>query len=181
VASKRTKINSSTVSSKSLLWAIFVVALSILGIVSLQYFNSLKTPTQTQSNAATVSTNYLVTLNQPSPSFNDSVNFTAIYPKVATRKVGPREPFNPLITVSCASSADGSTIYRTTVISFSQTTNKDGTITGVSNYITLGGTSSSGGTTYDWTGGAALCNAYLMYTDSSNITHVLANTQFSVN
>lgn len=53
MAAKRARTNSSSISSRNLLWAILGVGILILGIVSLQYFNSLNNPTQSQSNATT--------------------------------------------------------------------------------------------------------------------------------
>ena len=119
-----------------------------------------------------------LTLNQNEPHFGDTVSFTAIYPKEATRSIGPRMHDNPQVQVECHQ--NGVRVYQEW-FSFkgNETNNRDGTLTGVSNFKNMGPFNSNG---MVWTGGGAQCWAALYYYGNNHEgqIHVLATTQFVV-
>jgi len=119
-----------------------------------------------------------IALDQPAPRYGDSVTFTAVYPKEATRKVGRQQQWNPAVQVDCYQFVDGATQH---VFTANNAFVKDqhlatGELTGVSGPIILGVLANQN----TWTGGAASCNATLYYFGHDELIHVLAQTLFEV-
>ena len=119
-----------------------------------------------------------ITLDQPAPRYGDSVTFTAVYPKEATRKVGRQQMWNPAVQVDCYQLVDGATqhVFTANNAFFNETHNADGSLTGHSGPIPLGVLSNKN----TWTGGAATCSGTLYYFGHDELIHVLAQTQFEV-
>lgn len=142
-------------------------------LVSLIVLVGIRNNQDTRSRAADVV--YSIAINQPIPHFGDSVNFTAVYPKEADKRIGKQQLYQPSIQIDC---------YQNNIKVFSQhayiaskVQNRDGSITGVTNFIFLRGISNG----LSWTGGAANCYASLYYfTTTKLIYHFLAQSQFSV-
>jgi hypothetical protein len=111
--------------------------------------------------------------------YGDAVSFTAVYPKEATRSVTTVQHENPDVDLRCYQS--GTQVFWQ-ILSFpNERRNQDGTITGVTNPVTLAG-ASRGGT---WTGGAASCYATVYYFSKDKATgvlteHTLATFNFGV-
>ncbi|MDP3741598.1 MAG: hypothetical protein Q8R08_04745 [bacterium] len=108
------------------------------------------------SGAATPSS---IVLNQDSPGYGDSINFTGVYPKEATVKVGQRQANNPVTSVDCYQ--NGVWVYNQLVGFATSKPNGDGTITGTTGFMTLGGVKNE----KSWLSGAATCVANLYYFD----------------
>lgn len=115
-----------------------------------------------------------ITLDQPNPVYGQSITFTAVYPKEATRKVGRQQMWNPAVQVDC---------YQANVRVFTANNAfvKDqhlatGELTGVSGPIILGVLANEN----TWTGGAASCSGTLYYFGHDELIHVLAQTPFEV-
>jgi hypothetical protein len=119
-----------------------------------------------------------IILLQSAPRFGDSINFTEVYPKEATRKIGQRQRVQPATQVDCYQ--NGTHVYSQVTGAVSETQNGDGTVTGITGFLTLGGTRNE----LSWTGGAASCSAILYYftTDSSKqlYFHLLAQISFQI-
>jgi len=115
-----------------------------------------------------------IVLDQPTPAYGDSVTFTAVYPKEATRKVGRQQQWNPAVQVDCyqnfAHVFSGNNVY------VKDTRLPSGELTGVSGPIVLGALANEN----TWTGGAATCYGTLFYFGHDELIHVLAQTQFDV-
>ncbi len=116
-----------------------------------------------------------VVLNQTAPAFGSSINFTAVYPKEATRKVGVDQHWNPDVQVSCVQ--NGTLVLSQVVVFLKDSQNGDGNLTGISSYVTL---SANGGNGITWTGGAANCSATLYYFGHDFKIHTLAGISFTV-
>ena len=112
--------------------------------------------------------------------YGDSVGFTAVYPKEATRSVTTVQHENPDVDLRCYQS---STAVFWQILSFpTERRNNDGTITGVTSSVVLGGASGNG---LVWSGGAAFCYATLYYFSKDKTTgllteHTLATYDFGV-
>jgi len=112
--------------------------------------------------------------------FGDTISFTGVYPKDATRSVTTVQHENPDVDLRCYQS---STWVYWRILNFpTETRNKDGSITGTSGSAKLSGASGSG---LNWTGGAAACYATLYYFSKDKTTgvlteHTLATYNFSV-
>lgn len=156
----------------------FVVILMVFSTAIIIQFtdpNLLNDIRQRAASPSTTTTPSSVTLNQPSPTFGQSVNFTAVYPKDATRKLGPRQHENPYVQVDCYQA--GTHVYMQLFSFNTETNNGDGTLTGVTYFYNLGPFGSNGMT---WTSGGATCNANLYYYGHDSLIHVLASQTFEV-
>lgn len=158
----------------TLLILFIVLAIPMTVLVTLQN-RDVRSQAQGKGPAPTPTTTSSVVLNQPSPKFADSVNFTAIYPKEATRKVGTRQHENPVIQVDCYQA--GSHVFSDRVVFPTESVNNDGTLTGISTFIALGPATKN---ELSWTSGAASCNVTLYYFGQDLLTHILASTSFEV-
>lgn len=122
-----------------------------------------------------------LTLDQTAPRFGDAVSFSAIYPKEATRSVTTVQHENPDVDLRCYQA--GVEVQHTIFAFPDETRNNDGTITGHTIAIALGGSTGNG---HEWPSGAATCGAVLYYFAKSPgpccIIHgvFLASVQFDV-
>ena len=124
--------------------------------------------------ALTLVTDPSIVLDQPSPVYGDSVTFTAVYPKEATRKVGRQQMWNPAVQVDCYQG--GVWVFRGNNAYVKDDRAPDGMLTGTSGPIVLG----APGNQNTWTGGPASCSATLFYFGHDELIHVLAGIQFDV-
>jgi hypothetical protein len=132
--------------------------------------------------AATSATTSSLTPNFDAASvrYGDAVSFTGVYPKEATRSVTTVQHENPDVDLRCYQS---STAVYWQILSFpTERRNQDGTITGVSSSVVLGGTTGNG---LVWSGGSASCYATLYYFSKDKTTgvlteHTLATYDFTV-
>jgi len=115
-----------------------------------------------------------ITLDQPNPVYGQSVTFTAVYPKEASRKVGRQQQVNPAVQVDCSQA--GVHVFTANNGYVNDTRLPSGELTGVSGPIQLGAVFNEN----TWTGGAASCSAALYYFGQDNLIHVLAEIQFEV-
>lgn len=115
-----------------------------------------------------------ITLDQPNPVYGQSVTFTAVYPKEASRKVGRQQQVNPAVQVDC--SQNGVHVFTANGGYVNDTRLPSGELTGVSGPIQLGVLSNEN----TWTGGAASCSAALYYFGHDELIHVLAEIHFEV-
>jgi hypothetical protein len=115
-----------------------------------------------------------ITLDQPNPVYGQTVTFTGVYPKEASRKVGRQQQWNPAVQVDC--SQNGVHVFTANNVYVQDTHLPSGELTGVSGPIQLG-VLSNGNT---WIGGAASCDAALYYFGHDQLIHVLAEIQFEV-
>lgn len=115
-----------------------------------------------------------IALDQAGPVYGDSVTFTAVYPKEATRRVGRQQMVNPAVQVDCYQS--GTWVFRGNNGFVKDSQAGDGMLTGTSGPIVLG----APGNENSWTGGAASCSATLFYFGHDELIHVLAQAQFDV-
>jgi hypothetical protein len=107
-------------------------------------------------------------LDQPNPVYGQSITFTAVYPKEATRRVGTKQHWNPQVQVDCSQS--GVRVFTQNQIMVKDQQAGDGMLTSKTYPIVLSGQS--------WTGGAASCDAALYYFGHDELIHVLAEIQF---
>jgi len=107
-------------------------------------------------------------LDQPNPVYGQSITFTAVYPKEATRRVGSKQHWNPKVQVDCSQS--GVRVFTQNQIMVKDQQAGDGMLTSKTYPIVLSGQS--------WTGGAASCDAALYYFGHDELIHVLAEIQF---
>jgi hypothetical protein len=115
-----------------------------------------------------------IMLDQPNPVYGQTVTFTAVYPKEATRKVGRQQQWNPAVQVDCYQG--GVWVFRGNNAFFKDEHLPSGELTGVSGPIILG----AAGNENTWTEGAASCVATLFYFGHDELIHVLAQTAFEV-
>ncbi len=115
-----------------------------------------------------------IVLNQPNPHYGDTVDFTGVYPKVATRRIGTQQHWNPAVQVDCY--RDGVRIYSANTAIYKDKQAGGGELTGVSGPVHLGGTANG----WTWTEGAATCSATLWYFGHDELTHFLAQITFEV-
>jgi len=115
-----------------------------------------------------------ITLDQPNPRYGDSVTFTAVYPKEASRKVGRQQQFNPAVQVDCSQA--GVHVFTANNVYVKDTRLPSGELTGVSGPIPLGAIFNEN----TWTSGAASCSAALYYFGQDQLIHVLAEIPFEV-
>jgi len=109
-------------------------------------------------------------LDQPNPIYGQSITFTAVYPKEATRRVGTKQHWNPQVQVDCSQA--GVHVFTQNQIMVKDQQAGDGMLTSKIYPIVLSGQS--------WTGGAASCDAALYYFGHDELIHVLAEIQFDV-
>lgn len=132
-----------------------------------------------QTYNSRAASSYSITVNQPSPHFNDTINFTAVYPKEGDKKIGRQQMFQPQIQVLC--SQNNQRVYAAITTTVSKKQNTDGSITGLSGNVKLGGLTSVSGNQYNWSGGPADCNVNILYyTTKDLIPNFVASSQFSV-
>lgn len=155
---------------------VLVVVLGLLAFFTVANLGNFKNnflaslyPKPSSQAAPTTNTTYSVVINQQSPQFGGSINFTAVYSKEATRSITTVQHENPDISMDCYQ--NGVHVYSQIYVFPSETNNKDGTLTGISNFGVL---SSNGGNGISWPGGAATCNATLYYFGKDRQIHYLA-------
>jgi len=118
---------------------------------------------------------YSIVPNQTNLHYGDSVSFMATYPKKASIKVGKQQLINPGIQLDCYQ--NNTRIYSIHGMIISKKNNKDGTFTGITNPLRLGGTTNN----FSWTSGGATCYINLYYFSGREMTyHFLAQTSFVV-
>ena len=110
-----------------------------------------------------------VVINQQLIHFGDSVNFTAVYPKEATRSVTTVQHENPDVALNCYQ--NGARVASFLFAFPKETNNRDGSLTGISNFLPLGPFNSNG---FIWSGGEAICYATLYYFGKDRQIHILA-------
>lgn len=147
--------------------AVFVTGLNIEKITSLL--------SRAANNQPTTSINYSITLNQLAPRYGDSVNFTAVYPKEADQKIGRQQMSQPQIAVHCY---QGSVhVFANYTSPVTKKNNPDGTITGITGNIVLGGRRNE----LVWDSGSANCYATLAWFATKKLIYnFLAQTTFFV-
>jgi len=172
-------------------WTALVCAAAVAIFYTSLYVNTASTAFNTtvnwpsplhiaQAGRIATTTPSSVVLNQASPHFGDSVNYTAVYPKVATQKVGRQQMFNPDIQTDCYQV--GTHVYSQVTVFTSSTQNGDGSITGASGFITLGGAKNE----LNWASGGASCVATLYYFSAASdgskslVYNFLASANFLV-
>lgn len=127
------------------------------------------------NGGGTGSSSYSVVLNQISPYFGEPINFTGVYPKVATRKIGQQQASNPQVQLDCYQSGIHVSSFH---FGFpTENANPDGTLTGITTTLPVGPYNSDG---LVWTSGAANCYGILYYFGRDFLTHVLATNSFYV-
>ena len=124
---------------------------------------------------STIATPYSIVLNQPFPHYGNTVNFTIVYPKEADQRIGKQQMFQPSLSVDCYQ--NNMRVFSRIVIMASKTNNGDGTFTGITGPVTLGGTFDN----FSWTNGGAMCYATSYYFKTKSLIAVtIAQITFEV-
>jgi len=165
------------ISNLKIIIGVLTAAVVILGFITTQFL--LGQQQDIRQNASGPSTTTAappsLVLNQKMPTFGSIINFTAVYPKEATRKVGVDQHWNPDVQVSCVQ--NGALVLNQVLVFLKDSQNGDGNLTGLSSDLTL---SANGGNGISWTGGAASCSATLYYFGHDFLIHTLAGISFEV-
>lgn len=120
-----------------------------------------------------------ISIDEPAPTFGQTVTFTAVYPSAARKKIGTRQKVQPQIDVYC--SQNGTLVYWQVTSMQSEQNLGGGWWQGETGSVLLGGVSNMG---LAWGAGAADCEAVVGYytTDQTGALywHDVADEGFTV-